>query len=142
MSLASNHSAIMTLHAGKRLLLLCTTTGYRTRAFVDAAKKLGLAVVFGTDRCHVLDDPWRDGAIPLRFEDPRAGLNKVLEHAATCRIDAVVSVGDRPTPTGSRVAEALGLLAHPSEAADICRDKYRSREVLRAAGLNMPEYQR
>ena len=53
-----------------RLLILCTTTGYQTRAFVEVAQKIGLDVVFGTDRCHVLADRWRDGALPLRFEDP------------------------------------------------------------------------
>src|ERR1700757_2510521 len=37
----------------QRLLLLCTTTGYQMRAFVDAAEKLGLEVIFATDRCHV-----------------------------------------------------------------------------------------
>ena len=39
----------------QRLLLLCTTTGYQTQAFVEAAEKLGLAVVFATDRCHEAD---------------------------------------------------------------------------------------
>jgi hypothetical protein len=56
----------------KRLLVLCTTTGYQTCAFIEAAQKLGLSITFGTDRCHVLDDPWQDGALPLRFEDPEA----------------------------------------------------------------------
>ena len=54
----------------RRLFLLTTTTGYQTRAFVQAAEKLGLAVIFGTDRCHMLDDPWQDGALALKFENP------------------------------------------------------------------------
>src|SRR2546428_2135547 len=67
----------------QRLLLLCTTTGYQTQAFVDAAEKLGLAVVFVTDRCHVLEDPWQDSALPLRFEDPEAGAQRIAEYAGT-----------------------------------------------------------
>ena len=43
-----------------RVLLLATTTGYQTRAFGDAAERLGVELVFGTDRCDVLEDPWMD----------------------------------------------------------------------------------
>src|SRR4029077_2643556 len=84
--------------ATKRLLLLCTTTGYQTHAFTDAAQKLGLVITFGTDRCHVLDDPWRDGALPLRFEDPENAAAKVVEYSRQTPIHAVVAIGDRPTP--------------------------------------------
>ena len=126
----------------QRLLLLCTTTGYQTRAFVEAAEKLGLAVVFATDRCHVLEDPWQDGALPLRFEDPEAGAQKIAEYARTNPVAALVPMGDRPTPSAARACRALGLLSHPPEAADACRDKYRSRERLRQAGLNVPGFSR
>jgi biotin carboxylase len=126
----------------QRLLLLCTTTGYQTQAFVEAAEKLGLAVVFATDRCHVLEDPWQDGALPLRFEDPEAGAQRIAEYARTNPIAALVSIGDRPTPAAARACRALGLLSHPPEAADACRDKYRSRECLRQAGLNVPGFSR
>ena len=50
---------------GRRLLLLCTTTGYQTRAFAEAAAGLGVEVVYGTDRCKVLEVPWGDGALAL-----------------------------------------------------------------------------
>src|ERR1035437_609520 len=96
-----------------RLLILGTTTGYQTQAFVQAAEKLGLAVVFATDRCHVLEDPWQDGPPPLRFEDPEAGAQRIAEYARTTRVAALVSIGDRPTPTAARACRALGLLSHP-----------------------------
>ncbi|MCI0372091.1 MAG: hypothetical protein L0214_12145, partial [candidate division NC10 bacterium] len=57
----------------ERLLLLFSTTGYEADDFVAAARKLHVACVFGSDRCHVMEDPWQDGAIPLRFEDPEGG---------------------------------------------------------------------
>ena len=126
----------------QRLLLLCTTTGYQARSFVEAAEKLGLAVVFGTDRCHVLADPWQDGALPLRFEDPEAGAGRIVEYARAHPVAALVWIGDRPTPTAARACRALGLVSHPPGAADACRDKYRSRERLREAGLNVPGFSR
>ena len=128
--------------SGKRLLLLATKTGYQTRAFADAAQQLGLQVVYGTDRCHVLEDPWGDQALPLHFEDPAASAQQITEFAREHAIDAIVALGDRPTPTAARASEVLGLPFHPAAAADVCRDKYRSRESLRAAGINVPAFVR
>jgi len=131
----------MSPHAGKTVLLLCTTTGYQARAFAAAAKQLGTSVVFGTDRCHVLEDPWRDGALALRFEEPDVSAAKVVEYAGRHRLHAVVAIGDLPAPTAARAAQALRLPGPSPRAADICRDKYRSRECLRRAGLNVPAFQ-
>ena len=133
---------IGTISQPGRLLLLCTTTGYQASAFIEAAQKLGLSITFGTDRCHVLEDPWQDGALPLRFEDPEASAHTICNLAASHPLDAIVSIGDRPTPTGARACHKLGLRGHPPEAADICRDKYRSRERLRDAGLEVPPFRR
>jgi biotin carboxylase len=124
------------------LLLLTTKLGYQTRSFVEAAHKLGMDIVFGTDRCHQLEDPWGDHALPLTFEDAGESARRILEASRDRPFHAVVSLGDRPTPTAARVCEALGLFHHAPAAADVCRDKYRSREVLRAAGLNVPSFAR
>ncbi|HZQ92415.1 MAG TPA: ATP-grasp domain-containing protein [Terriglobales bacterium] len=132
----------MSAHANRRLLLLTSKTGYQTRAFVDAARELGLDVMFGSDRCHVLDDPWADGAVALEFQDPDDAARRLLNAIGERRVDAVVALGDRPTPAAARVCQALGLPHHPPEAADVCRDKYRSRERLRQAGMNVPAFAR
>src|SRR5690348_225794 len=126
----------------RRLLLLTTTTGYQTRAFVDEAEKLGLAVVFGSDRCHVLDDPWQDGALPLKFGNPAESAAKIIEYASRHPVEAIVALGDSTPPTAARAAEMLGLLFHPPEASDICRDKYRSRQRFAECGLNVPRFTR
>ena len=132
----------MSAASNPRVLLLCTTTGYQAQAFVNAAKKLGLEIVFGTDRCHVLDDPWGDAAIPLRFEKPEENARKIVEVAHAQRLSAIVQIGDRATETAALASKALGLLNHPPEAAAVCRDKYLARESLRRAGLSVPDYRR
>jgi len=126
----------------RQLLILCTTTGYQAQASVEAARKLGLKVVFGTDRCHVLEDPWQDGALPLRFEDAEKCAEQIVDFSRETPISAVVALGDRPTTAAARACQALGLLYHPTEAVDACRDKYRSRERLRAGGLRVPAFTR
>jgi biotin carboxylase len=121
-----------------RVLLLATTTGYQTRAFGDAAEKLGVRLVFATDRCHQLEDPWQDEAIPIRFHDELQSADAIVDAARRQPIDGILTVGDRPTVIAARVAERLGLPGHPVEAAVIARDKQGTRERLRDAGLPVP----
>jgi biotin carboxylase len=121
-----------------RILLLATTTGYQTRSFGEAAERLGVELVFATDRCDMIDDPWRDGAIPIRFYDEDRSVAAILESTATQPVDGILVVGDRPTVIGARVAQALGLPGHPPEAAAIARNKEMMRVRLRDAGLPAP----
>jgi biotin carboxylase len=122
----------------RRVLLLSTTTGYQLRSFGDAAAELGIELVLATDRCHALDDPWRDGAVAVRFHDPDASLRAILGSARTRPIDGVLAVGDRPVGLASLAAEALGLPGNPPEAARASGHKRRARECLAAAGLPVP----
>jgi len=124
----------------RRVLLLATTTGYQTRAFGEVAESLGVELVFATDRCHVIEDPWRDRAIPIRFYDEAASVEAILESAGSRALDGILVVGDRPTIIAARVAKALGLPGHPAEAAAAARDKRRTRERLREAGLPVPPF--
>jgi len=122
----------------RRVLILATTTGYQTRAFGEAAERLGVELVFATDRCHVIDDPWQDGAIPIRFYDEDHSVQTVLDSVRLRPIDGVLAVGDRPTVIAARVAERLGLPGHPPSAAEVARDKERTRARLRDAGMPAP----
>ena len=123
-------------------MILCSTTGYQTRAFVEAARAMELSLALGSDRCHVLDDPWKDEALPLRFEDPEGSAQAIVKYAQSNPLRGMVALGDRPAPAAARACAVLGLPFHPPAAADTCRDKYLSRERLRAAGLNIPDFER
>lgn len=123
-----------------RVMIVCSTTGYQTRAYQNAAASMGLEIAFGSDRCHVLDDPWRDGAVALRFEDAEESARRIIDYARVHPLNAIVPLGDRTVSTAARACQALGLPSHPPEAADICRDKFRSRLCLRENGLNIPRF--
>ena len=90
-----------------------------------------MELVFATDRCDVLDDPWRDAgdSDPLSRRGRRRS-TRFVDGGRTPPIDGVLAVGDRPTVIAARVAQALGLPWHPPEAAAIARDKQRTRERL------------
>jgi biotin carboxylase len=123
-----------------RVLLFSTTTGYQLRAFGDAARELGVEIVFATDRCHSLDDPWRDAAIAVRWHDEDASLEAVVAAGRDRPIDGILAVGDRPVVLAARAAEALGLRGHPPDAARASTDKRLARQRWAAAGLPVPRF--
>ena len=124
----------------KRLLLLAATTGYQTKIFAEAAQSLGLDLVMATDRCHVLDDPWGDHAVPVRFEEPEAAAANLAQLAPPP--DAIVAIGDRPAYIGALTAQAMGLPYNSPESVAACRNKFTAREKFRAAGLPVPRFAR
>lgn len=121
-----------------RLMLLFTTTGYEAREFVQAAQQLGVDTILGSDRCHVLDDPWQDGALALRFERPREAAQHILDYARSQPLDAILPIGDTPVLTAALANEALHLQHHSPDAAAASRNKFLMRQLLRDAGLRVP----
>jgi hypothetical protein len=127
----------------KRLLLIGATTGYQTRAFAEAAERLGYELALATDRCHVLDDPWGDRALPLRFEDP-AGTAAALAAALAgdARVDGIVALGDLPAYIASLTAERMGIPYNSPDSVAASRNKFLARERFFAAGLLVPDFHR
>jgi formate-dependent phosphoribosylglycinamide formyltransferase (GAR transformylase) len=126
--------------SGARVLLLARTTGYQIRSFGEAADKLGVQLVFASDRCDQLDDPWADDAIPVRFWDEAHSVDAILEASAAAPIHGIVVVGDQPTVLGARVAQALGLPGNPPDAVRASRNKLESRRAFERAGLLTPAF--
>jgi formate-dependent phosphoribosylglycinamide formyltransferase (GAR transformylase) len=123
-----------------RLLLVAATTGYQTRSFAGAAKRLGIDITLATDRCHILEDPWRDSAIPVRFEEPEMSAEAIIQASSDgATLDGIVAVADRPTLVAALAAQRLGIPFHPPDAVAACRDKHQSRKLFADAGLPVPE---
>lgn len=122
----------------KRVLLFATKLGYQTRSFNTAAQKLGVELLFVTDRCWRLDDPWNDQALAVHFETPEAAASDVLEAQRGFQVDGILALGDRPVPAAAYVARGLGLIYNHPASAEACRSKLRMREVFRDAALPIP----
>ena len=121
-----------------RILILSTTTGYQLRSFGEAATKLGIDLIFATDRCHALDDPWQDEAVAVRFEAEDESVEAVRAAAIQRSIDGVIAVGDRPVVLAARIAGALNLPGNPPEAAAASTNKLQARAQFARAGLLTP----
>jgi biotin carboxylase len=121
-----------------RVILFSTTTGYQLQSFGDAARRLGIELVLATDRCHHLDDPWRDGAIPVRFYDDQGSLQAIQAALRGRPVSGIVAVGDRPVVLAARTAQLLGLPGNPVPAAEATRTKLAMRQAFGLARLHTP----
>ncbi|MFL6279308.1 MAG: ATP-grasp domain-containing protein [Vicinamibacterales bacterium] len=121
-----------------RVLILSTTTGYQLRSFGDAAARSDIELMFATDRCHQLDDPWRDAAVAVRFHEEDASLDAIVAAARGRPVDGVIAVGDRPVVLAARAAAALRLPGNPPEAAAASVNKSLLKRELARAGLPVP----
>ena len=121
-----------------RVLLIAATTGYQIRSFGEAAERLDVELVLATDRCHILDDPWRDNAIAIRFQDEVAAVEEIRAALIESPVSGVLAVGDRPALIAALTAEALELRGSPPNAVRIAGNKLLTRIRLREAELPVP----
>jgi hypothetical protein len=125
----------------KKVLLLATTTGYQIRSFGEAADALGIRLVFASDRCDQLEDPWWDQAIPIRFHDEDASVRAILKAFGADPPAGILAVGDRPVALAARLSEAFSLPGNSVSAALASRNKLETRLALKAAHLPVPSFQ-
>lgn len=114
-----------------RLLLFTATTGYQTQEFLRVAEEIGVEVVLATDRCHVMEDPWGDGAIAVRFDDV-ASIEGLAERGP---FDGLVALGDKTTVLAAQAAERFGLRYSPVAAVEAARSKLLSKGAFFTGGV-------
>jgi len=125
-----------------RLLLLMTTATYRASAFLEAARRLEVPVVVGTDERQVLSAANPGGNLTLDFLNPERATRAIVEFAAQYPIRAVVAADDDGVILSAMASQALGLSSNSVDAARAARNKARMREVLAEAGLPSPPVHR
>ena len=123
------------------VLLIAMTTGYQIRSFGEAAAGLGVDLLFATDRCDRLEDPWHDRAFAVHFHEPASSAHALVE-VLDVRPSAIVAVGDRPALLAAYLNAELKLPGHTPEAALRSRNKLVARETFRQAGLQVPAFER
>jgi ATP-grasp domain-containing protein len=74
------------------------------------------------------------------FGDPGGALTWLEKQHANCPFDAIVTLYEAAGPFTAEAAARLGLRGIDPEVARICRDKYRQRDAMRRAGLDVPGY--
>jgi biotin carboxylase len=125
-----------------RLLLLVPTQSYRADDFLAAARRLGVEVVVGTDRCHRIEDAFgpTEGLLSIDYRKPEEAADEIAREAARRPIAGVVPADDATAVIAALAAERLGFPQNPSVAARRTANKLAQREALAAAGLPVPGF--
>ena len=123
-----------------RVLLLIPTASYRAPDFMDAAAKLGLEVVVGSDRGQPLAELFPGRTLTADFSDPESGAAAIARFADSYPLDAILAVDDAGTILAAEASSRLRLPHNPVEAARATRDKPLMRRLLDEAGIASPAW--
>jgi biotin carboxylase len=126
----------------RRVLLLMAAKTYRARAFMTAARRLGVDVVVGSDERGPLSRKTGGSQIGLDLARPARSATRIAKIAEERPFDAIVNVDDSTTVVAAQAATKLGLVSNSVDAARITRDKYLTRRALKRAGLVVPTFRR
>jgi len=115
---------------------------YRAKAFMLAARQLGVDVVVGSDERGPLARRTAGAQLGLDLTRPARSATRIVKVAEDRPFDAIVNVDDATTVVAAQAATRLGLVSNSVDAARITRDKYLARRALKQAGLPVPAYRR
>ncbi len=125
-----------------RVLLLMSTRTYRAKAFLQAARRLGVEVVVGSERRQALASKARNTTLAVDLRRPDRAARGIAQFARQRPLDAVVGVDDDTIVLAAMAAKALGLPHNSVDAVRAANDKYRTRRRLAKAGLPSPRFKR
>ena len=124
------------------LLLLVPTRSYRTEDFRAAARRLGVPLVLGSDRCHRIEEAFgeADDLLSLDYRRPLRAAEQIARAARKRPIRGVVPVDEGTAVIAALAAGKLGLPHNPPEAARRAANKHAMRSALAAAGVPVPRH--
>ena len=125
----------------RRLLLLLPTTTYRTAAFVEAARRLGVELTVASERPSTFEGAHPAALLTLDFAAPERAAEQAAEFARRHPVAGVVGVDDDTAVVAAAIAGRLGLAGNPVEAALAARDKHLQRLELARHGVPVPRFE-
>ena len=123
-----------------RVLLLLPTTTYRTKAFIDAALRIGVDVVAASERPSTLESKNPAGLVTLDFFDPEVAAKQASNFAEHFPVDAVIPVDEDTAVVAASIAQGMGLKHNSPESVRVAKNKHLMRSVLKKAGVRVPAY--
>ena len=116
------------------------TTTYRTAAFVEAARQIGVELTVASEEPSTLQATSLGGLITLPLNDPQRSATEAFLFAQRYPLAAVVGVDDDTAIVAAVIAQRLGLKGNPVPAMQAARDKHQQRELLAKAGVPIPRF--
>lgn len=117
-------------------LLVAPHLSYRTGAYIQAAKALGISLTVASTAENALSGQ----GIKIDLNDVERSVRTLVDATSRTRFDGVLATDDATVEIASHVAGELGLPHNPASAARVSRRKDLSRERMAAAELNIPKF--
>src|SRR3989454_1127980 len=125
----------------RRLLLLLPTTTYRTAAFVEAARRLGVELTVASERPSTFEGAQPAAFLTLDFAAPERAAEQAAEFARRHPVAGVVGVDDDTAVVAAAIAGRLELTGNLVAAALAARDKHMQRVELARHGAPVPRFE-
>jgi biotin carboxylase len=122
-------------------MLLLPTTTYRAGDFIEAADKLGVDAVVGSDREQALQDLQPGCTVHLDLADPEKAARRIERFSRDHPLSAIVPTDDSTAVVAAIASERLGLPHNPPDAAAMAGRKDLLRRKLSEAGVRTPRHQ-
>ncbi len=123
----------------KRVLVIAPHSSYRTPAFLDAANKLGVDVLFASEGKYSVVSTYADG-LHIDLGDTNRALRAILKEAMRNPFVGVIGTDDPTTELAALAAQQLGLPHNPLHAVQVARRKDLARAVLLEKGVPVPSH--
>lgn len=123
-----------------RVLLLLPTATYRAADFIEAAHRLGVDVVVGSEHRQALARSMGDRAVVVPLANVDAAVNAIVGLNDRNPLDAVLAVDDPGLVIAARASMVLGFRQNLPEAVAATRDKTIMRERFASASLRQPDF--
>ena len=124
-----------------RVLLIVPSATYRARDFLDAAGRLGVEVVVGSERPTALGSAMGPRSLELPVHDTDAAVDAIVARDRVSPLDGVIAVDDVGTVVAAAASERLGLPHNPPGAVAAARDKLAMRVRLESAEVSQPRFE-
>ncbi len=123
-----------------RLLLILPSSSYRAAAFVEAARRLDIALTVASDHRSTFEGALPANHLYMDCGDPANVTEQARRFAADHPLTAVFGVDDTTAVAAAHAAHALGLPHNSVAACEAARDKHRQRVLLTRQGLPVPPF--
>ena len=123
-----------------RLLLLLPTATYRTTAFLDATRRLGVDLTVASELPSTFERTSPDALLTLELGDVARAVMQAVAFHRTTPVTAALGVDDDTVIVATAINDALGRPGNPQPAVLAARDKALQRAQLAAAGVPVPRF--
>ncbi|MBR74648.1 MAG: hypothetical protein CL872_06925 [Dehalococcoidaceae bacterium] len=107
-----------------RILLLMPGNTYRAKAFIDAAKKLKIDLIIGSDQEQTLTSLLPNRYLTLNFQKIKLSTEKIVKLNAKIKIDKIIAVDDQGLLLASAASQKLDLQSNSYFSMNLTRNKY------------------